>query len=58
MTDSITDPRRAFWEGVRETLIIVPSYLPFAIVCGVASVNAGLEISAALALPGLVFGGL
>lgn len=57
MTDSITDPRRAFWEGVRETLIIVPSYLPFAIVCGVASVNAGLEISAALALPGLVFGG-
>jgi predicted branched-subunit amino acid permease len=57
MTTQITEPRRAFWEGVRETLIMVPSYLPFALVCGVAAVNAGLETSAALALPGLVFGG-
>lgn len=44
-------------EGVRETLIIVPSYLPFALVCGVAAVNAGLSLPAALALPGLVYGG-
>ena len=51
------DLKNAFWDGVRDTLIMVPSYLPFAIVCGVASVNAGLHISAALAMAGLVFGG-
>lgn len=49
--------RTAFMEGVRDTLLFVPSYLPFAVVCGVASVNAGLAPSAALALPALVFGG-
>lgn len=52
-----TEQRTAFWEGVRQTLIVVPSYLPFAVVCGVASVQAGLSTSAALALPGLVFAG-
>lgn len=51
------DARPAFMEGVRETLIIVPSYLPFALVCGVAAVNAGLSLPSALALPGLVYGG-
>jgi predicted branched-subunit amino acid permease len=51
------DSRPAFMDGVRETLIIVPSYLPFALVCGVAAVNAGLSLPAALALPGLVYGG-
>ncbi len=49
--------RAAFWEGVRETIVIVPSYLPFALVCGVASVNAGLTSGAALGLPALVFAG-
>lgn len=49
--------RTAFLDGARETLIIVPSYLPFALVCGVAAVNAGLSLPAALALPGLVYGG-
>ena len=49
--------RRAFWEGVRETLTVAPSYIPFAVVCGVASVNAGLSTGAAIALPALVFGG-
>jgi predicted branched-subunit amino acid permease len=49
--------REAFWAGVRETLIVCPSYIPFALVCGVASVNVGLTTSAALALPALVFGG-
>ena len=44
-------------DGVRETLIIVPSYLPFALVCGIAAVNAGLILPSALALPGLVYGG-
>ncbi len=51
------DSRPAFMDGVRETLIITPSYLPFALVCGVAAVNAGLSLPAALALPGLVYGG-
>ncbi len=51
------DFKNAFWDGVRDTLIMVPSYLPFAIVCGVACVNAGLHVSASLAMGGLVFGG-
>lgn len=50
--------RTAFWVGVREAVIVVPSYLPFALVCGVASVNAGLTTGAALALPALVFAGV
>jgi 4-azaleucine resistance transporter AzlC len=49
--------RTAFWEGMRQTLIMIPSYLPFALVCGVAAVNAGLSLPAALALPALVYGG-
>ena len=49
--------RAAFWDGVRDTIAVVPSYLPFALVCGVASVNAGLTTSAAVALPALVFAG-
>ena len=44
-------------DGAREVSIIAPSYLPFALVCGVAAVNAGLVLPAALALPGLVYGG-
>jgi predicted branched-subunit amino acid permease len=43
--------------GVRESILVSPSYIPFALVCGVAAVNAGLSTSAALALPALVFGG-
>lgn len=49
--------RAAFTSGLRDTLLIIPSYLPFGLVCGVASVNAGLTTGASLALPGLVFGG-
>ena len=49
--------RAAYFAGVRDTLTVVPSYLPFALVCGVASVNAGLTTGAALAMPALVFGG-
>ncbi len=49
--------RAAFWAGARTILIVAPSYVPFAVVCGVASVNAGMSTSAALALPALVFGG-
>ena len=49
--------RAAFFAGVRDTLTVVPSFLPFGMVCGVASVNAGLTTGAALAMPALVFGG-
>ena len=49
--------RAAFWAGVRDTVAVVPSYLPFSLVWGVASVNAGLSTSAAMALPALVFAG-
>jgi predicted branched-subunit amino acid permease len=49
--------RAAFWAGIRDTLTVVPSYLPFALVCGVASVNAGLTTGAAIALPAIVFAG-
>lgn len=49
--------RAAFWAGARQALTVTPSYVPFGIVCGVASVNAGLSTGAALALPALVFGG-
>jgi len=57
MTAAEAASRLAFWSGVRDTITVVPSYLPFALVCGVASVNAGLTTSAAIALPALVFGG-
>jgi predicted branched-subunit amino acid permease len=57
VTSPDSGARAAFFDGVRETIFIVPSYLPFALVCGVASVNAGLSTSASLALPALVFGG-
>ena len=49
--------RAAFLSGVRDTFIVIPSYLPFGLVCGLASVNAGLTTGASLALPGLVFAG-
>ena len=57
VNSSATAARAAFLDGVRCTLLIAPSYLPFGLVCGVASVSAGLTPSAALVLPGLVFGG-
>lgn len=37
--------------------MVIPSYVPFGMVCGVASVNAGLTTGASLALPALVYGG-
>jgi predicted branched-subunit amino acid permease len=47
----------AFLDGARDTMSVVPSFLPFGVVCGLASVNAGMPISAALGLPALVFAG-
>ncbi len=49
--------RAAFASGARDTFMVIPSYLPFGLVCGVASVNAGLTMGASLALPALVYGG-
>lgn len=49
--------RAAFFSGVRDTFVVIPSYLPFGLVCGIAAVNAGLTTGASLAMPALVFGG-
>jgi predicted branched-subunit amino acid permease len=49
--------RAAYLSGMRDSTLVVPSYLPFGLVCGVASVNAGLTTGASLALPALVYGG-
>ena len=49
--------RAAFWGGAKDILIVAPSYIPFAVVCGVASTQVGMTTGAALALPALVFGG-
>ena len=57
MLPTSPESRAAFWAGVRDILIVSPSYVPFALVCGVAAANVGMSPSAALALPALVFGG-
>lgn len=57
MTTDREAARAAFVDGLRETMLVAPSYMPFAVVCGVASVNAGLSTSAAIGLPALVFAG-
>ena len=49
--------RAAYLSGVRDTILVAPSYLPFGLVCGVASVNAGLSTGAALAMPAIVYAG-
>ena len=49
--------RAAYFSGVRDTLLVAPSYLPFGLVCGLASVNAGLTTGAALAMPAIVYAG-
>ena len=56
---ALSDPgaRAAFWAGARTILIVAPSYIPFAVVCGVASANVGMETTSALAIGALVFGG-
>ena len=58
-SSAFTNPpaRAAYLSGIRDTLLVIPSYLPFGLVCGVASVNAGLTTGASLALPALVYGG-
>lgn len=57
MLPTSPESRAAFFAGVRDILIVSPSYIPFALVCGVAAANVGMSASAALALPALVFGG-
>lgn len=49
--------RKLYFKGMRDSLLVIPSYLPFGLVCGVASTNAGLTTGASLALPALVYGG-
>ncbi len=49
--------RLAFADGVRQTLMLAPTYLPFGMVCGVAAVQADLGEAGAIALAGLAFAG-
>ena len=42
--------RGAYFSGLRDSTLVIPSYLPFGLVCGVASVNAGLTTGASLAV--------
>lgn len=49
--------RAAFKAGVIECLQLVPSYIPFGLVCGVAAVQAGLGEWGAVALAAFAFAG-
>jgi predicted branched-subunit amino acid permease len=49
--------RDAFRAGAIEVAILIPSYIPFGLVCGVAAVQAGMGQLGALALAGFAFAG-
>jgi predicted branched-subunit amino acid permease len=49
--------RAAFRAGALEVFILVPSYIPFGLVCGVAAVQAGMGQLGAVALAGFAFAG-
>ncbi len=49
--------RAAFRAGVMECLTLIPSYVPFGLVCGVAGVQAGLGEWGAVALSAFAFAG-
>ena len=49
--------RRAFLAGFRRAAVVTPSFAPFALVCGMAAVQAGLGEAGALGLATLVYGG-
>ena len=62
MTAVVSDEHRAalraaFRAGVKECLALIPSYVPFGLVCGVASVQAGLGEWGAVALAAFAFAG-
>lgn len=49
--------RIAYLAGIRETFVLIPSYVPFGLVCGVAGVQAGLGEWGAVALAAFAFAG-
>ena len=51
------DARAAYLAGIRETFALIPSYVPFGLVCGVAGVQAGLGEWGAVALAAFAFAG-
>ena len=55
--ESAAASRAAFRAGMLECLTLVPSYVPFGLVCGVASVQAGLGEWGAVALAAFAFAG-
>ncbi len=56
-TEASAASRAAFRAGVLECLTLIPSYVPFGLVCGVASVQAGLGEWGAVALATFAFAG-
>ncbi len=49
--------RDAFRAGALECAVLIPSYIPFGLVCGVAAVQAGMGQLGAIALAGFAFAG-
>jgi predicted branched-subunit amino acid permease len=56
-TDTASSPRAAFRAGAIDCATLLPSYIPFGLVCGVAAVNAGLGEMGAVALAAFAFAG-
>jgi predicted branched-subunit amino acid permease len=56
-SNTSTSPRTAFRAGALDCATLLPSYIPFGLVCGVAAVNAGLGEMGALALAAFAFAG-
>ncbi|NNF97849.1 MAG: AzlC family ABC transporter permease [Desulfobacteraceae bacterium] len=55
--DTATTRASAFWEGVRGISPILLGVFPFALIAGVAQVNAGLEPFTAVAMSVIIFAG-
>jgi len=55
--DGAATRRRAFIDGARAVTVVLPGVLPFATVAGATAVDAGLSVSAAMAMSLLIFAG-
>lgn len=43
--------------GIADAILVVPSHLPFAMICGLAAKSAGINPIAAITMPAIVFAG-
>jgi predicted branched-subunit amino acid permease len=51
------DARQAYMAGLRRATLLLPSFIPFGLICGIAAVQAGLGEVGAVAMSTLVYGG-